>query len=151
MQQHDIQGSSAAESSSTSNIKRYKVSQTCGDHEVWLEVDHDILTPDRAKLINQFWSGSQERISGENGDEVKAVIRLAGIHACGVILADSLDGSRYDSSAEAVRAWSMNFHAQDGWGGEIHTPFGWCGIRIVAATVECPGFDEFEVREVANG
>lgn len=145
------QPNSGTEQATTdSNIKRYKVSQTFGYYEVWLEVDHRILTPARAKEINEFWGGSEDRIRDENGDEVRAVIRLAGIHACEVILVDSLGGTRYDTCADTVRAWSMKFHARDGWGGEIHTPFGWCGIRIVAG-FDCPGFDEFEVREVARG
>lgn len=147
------QPNSGTEQATTdSNIKRYKVSETFGEHEVWLEVDHNILTPARAKEINEFWGGPADRIREENGDEVKAVIRLAGARACGMILADGFGGASFrESCAEAVRIWSEMFRAQEGWGGETDSPFGWCGIRIVGASVELPGFDEFDLKEVARG
>lgn len=150
MQQHDIQGSSAAESSSTSNIKRYKVSQEWADFEVFVEVDHNVLTPERANDINRFWSGDDDRVQEENGDVVRAVIRMFGAWAAGMILRGF--GANFGTKNEdAAHMLSVQFRGEEGWGGENGTPFGWCGIRIVAATVECPGFDEFEVREVANG
>ena len=70
------------------NIKRYKVSETFGEFEVRLEVDHSILTPARAKEINEFWGSPEDRIAAEKGDEVKAVIRLAGSRAAAMIISD---------------------------------------------------------------
>ncbi|MEH6564597.1 MAG: DUF2528 family protein [Halopseudomonas sp.] len=151
MQQHEDQGSSAVESTSASCIKRYKVSETFGEFEVRLEVDHNILTPARAKEINEFWGSPEDRIAAEKGDEVKAVIRLAGSRAAAMILCDGWGGASFGTGKpEAGEIWSKQFRAQEGWGGEEDTPFGWCGIRIIGADVEMPGFDEFELREVAN-
>ncbi|GGE50367.1 MAG TPA: DUF2528 domain-containing protein [Pseudomonas sp.] len=134
------------------NIKRYKVSETFGEFEVRLEVDHSILTPARAKEINEFWGSPEDRIAAEKGDEVKAVIRLAGSRAAAMIISDGWGGASFGSGRpEAGEIWSKQFRAQEGWGGEEDTPFGWCGIRIIAADVEMPGFDDFELKEVARG
>ena len=134
------------------NIKRYKVSQIFGDYEVWLEVDHSILTPARAKEINEFWSGAKDRIEDEDGDETRAVLRLAGSTAVRVILTDWLGGAFFTvEDTDAGRIWSEKFRALEGWGEEDETPFGWCGIRIIRAEAELPSFDDFELKEVARG
>lgn len=71
-----------------SNIKRYKVGHNWNDGmEVELEVDHDILTPERAAMINNFWSNNDGRES-EAGGAVPAVIRLFGACAINAMLAE---------------------------------------------------------------
>ncbi len=143
--------SGTAKATTADHIKRYKVSETFGEFEVRLEVDHSILTPERAKEINEFWGSSEERIAAEKGDEVKAVIRLFGSRAAGMILCDGGGGASFGTgNTEAGEIWSKQFRAQEGWGGEEDTNFGWCGIRIVGANVEMPGFDEFDLKEVIS-
>lgn len=151
MQKHEEQGSSGEEITSTGDIKRYRVIDDWHDHEVYLEVDHSILTPERAQEINEFWGGDDDRLDSENGDHVRAVIRLAGSRFVQMALSEG--GTSFSTAktcAEASQIWSRQFRAEEGWGGEDDTPYGWCGIRIITASVEVPGFDDFELEEVAN-
>ncbi|MGH1450250.1 MAG: DUF2528 family protein [Pseudomonadaceae bacterium] len=151
MQTHENQSSSAVESTSSAHIKRYRVTEQWSDYEVTLEVDHSLLTDNRAQEINEFWSGHEDRMADEDGDEVKAVIRLAGARAVGMMLSDGWGGANFGTNnTEAGRIWSEQFREQEGWGGEDETPFGWCGIRIIAASAELPGFDEFTLEEVED-
>ena len=72
-----------------SNIKTYKVvAASFDDAEVNLQVDHDVLTPDLATLINTFWSGAEDRLAQENGDVVRAVVRLFGSCAISFFMSD---------------------------------------------------------------
>jgi len=41
------------------NVKTYRVKEDWKDYEVWLEVDHDVLTQELAELINDFWGGKK--------------------------------------------------------------------------------------------
>lgn len=72
-----------------SNVKTYKVvAAFFDDAEVSLQVDHDVLTPDLATLINSFWSGSEDRLKAEKGDVVRAVVRLFGSCAIAFFMSD---------------------------------------------------------------
>ncbi|WP_052521121.1 DUF2528 family protein [Acidovorax temperans] len=72
-----------------SNVKTYKVvAASFDDAEVNLQVDHDVLTPDLATLINTFWSGAEDRLAQENGDVVRAVVRLFGSCAISFFMSD---------------------------------------------------------------
>lgn len=150
MQQHDIQGSSAAESSSTSNIKRYKVTDPCSDYEVWLEVDHQLLTPELAQQINEFWTQHKSRAEEEGGDHVRTVIRMAGDLVIGLMLESGWDVDFAITQIEQGKRWSEKFRDEEGWGGEDGTLYSRCGIRVIAATVERAGFYSLELEEVAN-
>lgn len=136
-------------------IKRYTVSESWKDYTVTLEVDHSILTPERAKELNDFWSGAQEFEDAENGNVVRAVIRLAGSTLINIMLtqggASFTERTRSPITNDSPGPlWTKDLHDEEGWGGsEPDTPFGWCGIRCVAADVERPGFDDVELKEVA--
>ena len=74
-------------------IKHYTVKQSWLDLEVTLQVDHDVLTVERATSINSFWSNPEDRIEDEDGDEVRSVIKqvneeegYGGSEYCGVTL-----------------------------------------------------------------
>jgi len=125
------------------NVKTYRVKEDWKDYEVWLEVDHDVLTQELAELINDFWGGKKERVKAENGSVVKAVIRFAGYIVINEMLAQG--GSSYrKNSTEAIKLWSDWLADQEGWPG-----IGKLGIRVVYAEVETTDFDSVELSEVS--
>lgn len=138
------------------SIKRYTVEEAWKEYSVTLEVNHDILTPERAAMINEFWSDHECRLSDEDGDVVRAVVRLAGSSLINVMLAEG--GAGFSETTNGPFGgnpgpyWTKDLHEQEGWGGtEEGNPFGWCGIRCIAADVEVPGFSTVELKEVAHG
>ncbi|GLK62331.1 MULTISPECIES: DUF2528 family protein [Azotobacter] len=149
MQDHQ-QSSGAAEASASGSIKRYVVEDKWGgDYSVTLEVDHGILTEERAQQINGFWSGDDYRLDEESGDVVMAVIRLAGATLIRVMFEQG--GAFFGEKDTGTQlAWTDDLHEEEGWGGTDETIFGWCGIRCVGADVEVPGFDNVELKEVAT-
>lgn len=138
------------------SIKRYVVKEVWKDYEVTLEVNHTRLTPAVATMINNFWGNSTRRLQAENGDAVKAVIRLFGQTMINMMLSEG--GSSFSIKTETRDifdnpgpVWTKDLHEEEGWGGSIKdNSFGWCGIRVIAADVEAPGFDDVELAEVAN-
>lgn len=124
------------------NVKTYRVKEDWKDYEVWLEVDHDVLTQELAELINNFWSGKKERVKAENGSVVKAVIRFAGYIVINEMLAQG-GASFRKSSTEAIKLWSDWLAEQEGWPG-----IGKLGIRVVYGEVETTDFDSVELSEV---
>lgn len=129
-----------------SDIKRYIVKDTWKDFEVTLEVDHNILTEERATMINEFWSDHDDRLSQENDNVVRAVIRLAGTS----LINTFLDGGASFSDTSIGDYVSATFHNEEGWGGTVAgSAYGWCGIRVIAADVEQPSFDDVALVEVA--
>lgn len=139
----------------SANIKRFKIKDTWKDFEVTLEVNLDRLTAERAQQINSFWSSDKYRLLQEKGDVVRAVIRLAGQTLINAML--SQGGSEFSESTK----WALfgdnpgpiwtedDLHNEEGWGGTVEEDgFGWCGIRVVAAEVLLPGFEDLALSEV---
>lgn len=137
-------------------IKRYTVKDSWKDYSVTLEADHSILTPERAQMINDFWSSNDDRADAEEGDVERAVIRFAGSNLINIMLrqgganfTEKTRGPIFDDSPGPI--WTKDLHDEEGWGGsEEGNPFGWCGIRCVAAEVDTPCFDDVELEEVAQ-
>jgi len=137
------------------NIKRYTVKEDWKGYSVTLEVDLDVLTEDRATLINEFWTSSEDRLAECDGNVQHAAIRLFGQAMICIMLEQ---GQAYfgPDSAGVGRYWSKDVWALEGWGGsgpegEENNVYGWCGIRCIGADVSVPSFDELELVEVANG
>lgn len=131
----------------SSTIKRYTVAHEWHDHTVTLEVDHDRLTAENAALYLTFWTGGNEFSEDERGDAVRGLVRFFGAVAMRQILAEY--GATFDaSSEEAGRIWSAQIRETEGFGGEDGTLFGCIGIRIVAADVEAPSFDDVALKEL---
>lgn len=137
-------------------IKRYTVEESWKDYSVTLEVDHSILTAERAKMINDFWSNNDHRESEEDGDVVRAVIRFAGSNLINMMLrhggTDFNEKTRrpiFNDSPGPI--WTKDLHDEEGWGGtEDENPFGWCGIRVIAASVDTPSFDDVELKDITQ-
>lgn len=141
-----------------SNVKRYKIEHNWNEGmEVVLEVDHDILTPERAAEINNFWSNHDGREAEAQG-VVPAVIRLFGGCAINAMLAEG--GAEFgEHQPESQRVWSEDLRSEEGWGGEFdpahpptdgRKPYGWCGIRVISACVETADFYSLELKEVSG-
>lgn len=143
------------EASTQPSIKRYLVKESWKDYEVTLEVNHDVLTEDIASQINGFLSEAQHRVSSENGDVVKAVIRLFGKTMIGMMLSEG--GSSFSPNSQNSPfgnpgpIWTADLQNEEGWGGTVEgSPYGWCGIRVIGADVDTPGFDDVELSEVPH-
>lgn len=140
-----------------SNIKRYIVKEVWKEYEVTLEVNHARLTPEVATMLNNFWSDSKDRLRTESGDPVRAVIRYFGKTMINMMLSEGgssfcIDKGKSNYFGCPGPIWTKDLHEEEGWGGSIdNDPYGWCGIRVVAAEVEAPGFGDVELAEVANG
>lgn len=131
-------------------IKRYTVKDTWKDYQVTLEVNHRVLTAERAALINEFWTSHEDRIDHLNGDVVKAVIQMFGQNAICLYLNEN-GASFGDSDKWLIDRCSKDLRAEEGWGGELDDAndlFGWCGIRIVGADVAMPEYEELVLLEV---
>lgn len=133
-----------------SNIKRYKVEDTWKDWSVFLEVNHDILTPERATMINEFLSDSRYRLDEERGEVVRVVIRMAGSWMINHILredgADFTEHSKNFGFGSPGPLWTDDLHNDEGWGGKGENEmYGWCGIRVIAACAQGTSFDDVQL------
>ena len=118
-----------------SNLKTYRVkADWYDDAEVTLRVNHDILTPELATQINQFWSGEGDRLGQEGGDVVRAVIRLFGSAAIAFFISDGAQMGGGNS-----RYWTERvIKAQhEGWP-DVDS----LGILIGAVFVGSVGYDD---------
>lgn len=116
-------------------IKKYKVEANYLDSVcVFLEVDHDKLTPELATLINSFWSNGEDRIDEEDGDVVRAVIRLFGLTAINYFLQQGGGNVMKDSD----KYWTKHIlESHEGW-----PRFEDLGIVITSLYAETPGYDD---------
>jgi hypothetical protein len=147
--------SSAVEASTPPNIKRYLVKESWKEYEVTLEVNHDVLTEEIASLINNFWSDADHRLSAENGDIVRTVIRLFGQTMIYRMLSEggasfSITTKNRMTGEHPGPFWTEYLHNEEGWGGTGPGPYGVCGIRVIAADVDAPGYDDVQLAEVSN-
>jgi hypothetical protein len=132
-------------------IIQYKVKEVWKDYEVTLEVNHALLTVEVATLINQFWSEDHWRLAAENGDVVRTVIRLFGSTMIQMMLSEG--GAQFSHTTRAGDHpgpyWTADLHNEEGWGGtQGGTPYGFCGIRVIAADVQALSFDDVELEAV---
>lgn len=121
-----------------SNVKTYRVSADWfSDAEVTLQVDHDVLTDELATLINEFWSSAADRLDQEDGDVVRAVIRLFGCAAISFFMGDG--GASFGPKPEGDRYWTKAVleDQNEGW-----PPLDGLGILILAAEVPVVAYDD---------
>ncbi len=137
------------------NIKRYLVKEVWKEYQVTLEVNHDLLTVQVATEINNFWSGAKDRLDTESGDIVRTVIRLFGQTMIYRMLSEG--GAIFSTSTRSCitdenpgRFWTEDLHNEEGWGGTDPCPYGFCGIRVIAADVDTPSYEDVELAEVSN-
>lgn len=139
--------------SEQTNIKRFKVSESWKDYEVLLEVNLDVLTPDRAAMINNYLSDEQTRLMDEGGDVIRVAIRLAGSTMIRIMLEQG--GAGFTPTFKNMfgdnpgASWTHDLHSTEGFGGceADEQPYGWCGIRVIGAEVDVPGYYDVELTE----
>lgn len=108
------------------------------DYAITLDVDREVLTVEKATLMNDFWSGNEDRLSAENGDVVRVMVRLFGVAAIRHMLADG--GASFGSGqADTAGYWLKRVlrEEHEGWYGPDEL-----GITIVTADVYVPDFDD---------
>lgn len=140
--------------SEQTNLKRYKVKDSWKDYEVLLEVNLDVLTLDRAAMINNYLSDDQARLMDESNDVIRVAIRLAGSTMIRIMLEQG--GAGFTPSFKNVfgtnpgPSWTHDLHSREGFGGceADEQPYGWCGIRVIGADVDVPGFFEVDLTEI---
>ncbi|WP_122665351.1 DUF2528 family protein [Pseudomonas viridiflava] len=140
--------------SEQTNIKRFKVSESWKDYEVLLEVNLDVLTPDRAAMINSYLSDDKTRLMDEDGDVIRVAIRMAGSTMIRIMLEQG--GAGFTPAFKNIFGdnpgliWTHDLHSTDGFGGceADEKPYGWCGMRVIGAEVDVPGFFEVELKEL---
>lgn len=99
-----------------STLANYLVTAPCFDDAlVSLQVDLGVLTPALATEINTFWSGADDRLDAEDGDVVRAVVRLFGV--CVIQYFMRQGGIGASASEEVSRIWTQEvIEAQcEGW------------------------------------
>lgn len=126
-------------------IRRYTVTDAWKDQEVTLEVDHSILTPELAKEVNEFWSSASYRRGEEDGDDVRAVVRFAGMILINMMLGQG--GSEFTENGynggfgSPGPDWTKDLHDEEGFPSDS-------GIRCVAASVSTSDYSDVELKEV---
>jgi hypothetical protein len=127
-----------------SNITTYRVAaDSFSDAEVTLQVDLDVLTPALAAEINNFWSHPKDRLQAEDGDVVRAVVRMFGEAAIRHFMADG--GASFgpcpwgdrQMTAEVLKAQVEGWPDIDG-----------LGIGIVGAEVSAVGYHDVTLEAV---
>lgn len=144
-----------AEATTPANLKRYRVAESWKDYQVTLEVNLDVLTLERAAMINQYFSDDKTRLMEESDDVIRVAIRLAGSTMIRIMLEQG--GASFTPAFKNVfgdnpgTSWTHDLHTAEGFGGceADEQPYGWCGMRIIGADVDVPGFFEVDMTEIA--
>ncbi|MGH8385513.1 MAG: DUF2528 family protein [Pseudomonas sp.] len=144
-----------AEATTPANLKRYRVAESWKDYEVTLEVNLDVLTQERAAMINQYLSDDKTRLMEESDDVVRVAVRLAGSTMIRIMLEQG--GTSFTPASKTIfgdnpgTSWTHDLHSAEGFGGceADERPYGWCGIRVIGADVDVPGFFEVDLTEIA--
>ena len=129
-----------------SSVKAYCITAADFDFsEVRLSVNRDLLTPELAKKINDFWNENDWRLSKEDGDVVRTVIRLFG--AIAISYLQGIGGADISAAREEDRKmWTESIlNAQaEGW-----PSYQELGIQLVSANVMCVDYEVVELEETA--
>lgn len=129
------------------SLEKFLVSDQNATFFVTLEVDRTKLTTELTTEINDFWSGNDDRVDSMDGDVVKAVIKLYGLRLIAMMLRD---GGEQFVRPDGAALWTQRMQQEEGWPGGDDTPHGALGMRVVAADVLIPGFDECDLDEVTS-
>lgn len=113
------------------------------DAQVRLQVNLNVLTPELATEINTFWSGANDRLSDEDGDVVRSVVRLFGVCAIQYFMRNG--GANASASDEVSRIWTADVIAAqgEGWPGVDAL-----GILIKSVVVRVVDFDDVSLEAV---
>lgn len=116
------------------------------DHAITLQLDRALLTEEKATQINQFWGGAESRLDAEDGDVIRAVVRLFGAAAIRCMLSEG--GASFSASDTGAARWWLEKVLDDqaeGWYGAEEL-----GVAIVTADVFVPDFDVIRMETVPH-
>jgi hypothetical protein len=108
------------------------------DIQLFLLVDFDILTPERASEINAFWTEADFRQAMCDGDARAAVVRSAAAFLMQYAIENP--GSRTEHLTAAL-------HDAEGWGDHTYNGISVKDFDELPVVV----FDTVEIEEVENG
>lgn len=132
-----------------SMIKTFKVCAEYNDEMfVVLQVDMSKLTPALASEVNNFLGDAEYRVFSEDGNVVKAVIRLYGARVMRLMLSEGGCSITATRSPLTAQAWTVAMQAEEGWPGPDGTPSGAMGIQVIEAQVEVPNYDGVELSDI---
>ncbi len=128
-----------------STIKTYTVKASWfNDAEVTLQVDHDLLTPELAKEINDFWSDHSYRLLQEGRDVVRVVIRMFGAKTISLAMEQGgWDFSKQSPAAGLRTAQEVIDSYGEGWPNAEEL-----GISVIQVTADSVGFDDVELEAI---
>jgi len=112
--------------------KRYVFDAGFSDISVTLDIDLDVLTPELATMINNFWGDAEYVLSAADGYVIEAVAR----RAASVFINAAFEGC---SNEEA----QTSLDESEGW-----PPAGESGIRLVAFDIPDTCADQLDLRSV---
>lgn len=124
-----------------STIKRYQV--TSDDHEVVLQVDTSVLTPEMAGHINTFLGGHALRLAEQKGNVVETAVRLFGARA--IFHALAYGGADFSSGDDGWLTKHVLEQEAEGW-----PDFENLGIVIVEASVYAVDYYGVTLTEVQS-
>ena len=128
-----------------SNLKTYTVKASWfNDAEVTLQVDHDLLTPELAKEINDFWSDASYRLRQEDEDVVRVVIRMFGARTISL----AMEQGGWDFSKQSVVAGLRTAQEVIDSYGEGWPKAEELGIYVIQVAADSVGFDDVELEAV---
>lgn len=128
-----------------SNLKTYTVKASWfNDAEVTLQVDHDLLTPELAKEINDFWSDASYRLRKEDEDVVRVVIRMFGARTISL----AMEQGGWDFSKQSVVAGLRTAQEVIDSYGEGWPKAEELGIYVIQVAADSVGFDDVELESV---
>ncbi|BDR08588.1 DUF2528 family protein [Comamonas thiooxydans] len=128
-----------------SNLKTYTVKASWfNDAEVTLQVDHDLLTPELAKEINDFWSDASYRLRKEDEDVVRVVIRMFGARTISL----AMEQGGWDFSKQSVVAGLRTAQEVIDSYGEGWPKAEELGIYVIQVAADSVGFDDVELEAV---
>lgn len=128
-----------------SNLKTYTVKASWfNDAEVTLQVDHDLLTPELAKEINDFWSDASYRLRQEDEDVVRVVIRMFGARTISL----AMEQGGWDFSKQSVVASLRTAQEVIDSYGEGWPKAEELGIYVIQVAADSVGFDDVGLEAV---
>ena len=128
-----------------SNIKTFAVTASWfNDAKVVLQVNQDVLTPELASEINSFWGDADSRLTDEDGDVVKTVVRLFGARAIACFMEQG--GADFGEKRPGIGKWwtqKVIDEQHEGWPDAENL-----GILITSCEVSSVGFDDVELEAI---
>ena len=109
--------------------------------EVTLHVNFDILTPELAAEINNFWTDADSRLAAEEGNVLLAVVRMFGEVAIRYFMGDG--GASFGPITDAYWTEQVIKAQREGWP-DVDS----LGILITAAEVSVLGYDDVSLEAV---